>query len=74
MPIYDKKSRLVTSRISIALKYIRTWFLIDTIALTPFSYFRKVSASWPNSKDDLRSFLTMNYSSVPRFYKIVMFI
>lgn len=72
MPLYDKKSRLITDRKVISIKYLRTWFIVDLILCWPLSYWRKVSASWPNSKDDVLNFIQLNYSSVPRFYKIML--
>lgn len=48
MPLYDQKSRLITDRKVISIKYLRTWFLFDLAVCAPFSYFYKNSASWPN--------------------------
>lgn len=44
MPLYDEKSRLVINRKIIAIKYLRSWFLIDLLVCFPASYFRKISA------------------------------
>jgi hypothetical protein len=53
MPLYDKKSRLITDRKFISMRYIKSWFIFDLIVLLPLSYFRKISVDWPNSKDDM---------------------
>ena len=43
IPLYDQKSRLITDRKIIAMKYLRTWFILDVLVCFPFSYFRKIS-------------------------------
>jgi hypothetical protein len=73
MPLYDQKSRLVTDRKVIAIKYLRTFFILDLVFLFPFSYYRKISATTPRDKDDLLNFVSLNFTSVPRFYKILLF-
>lgn len=72
MPLYDQKSRLITDRKVISIKYLRTYFIIDLMICWPLSYWRKESATWPNSKDDVLNFIQLNYTSVPRFYKILL--
>ena len=72
MPIYDQKSRLITDRKLIAIRYLRSWFLMDIIVCLPFSFIRKNSADWPNSKDDLLNFVTLNWTSIQRFYRVIL--
>jgi hypothetical protein len=72
MPLYDQKSRLITDRKVISIKYLRTWFMIDLVICWPLSYWRKVSATWPNSKDDILNLIQLNYTSLPRYYKFLL--
>ncbi len=74
MPLYDEKSRLVINRKIIAIKYLRSWFLLDLIVCFPASYFRKISSTWPNNKDDFNNFFQLNFTSIPRFYKLILLI
>jgi hypothetical protein len=42
-PYYDENNLLVTDRKMIANNYLASWFFIDLIMLTPFSYFKYTS-------------------------------
>ena len=72
IPIYDKNQRLITDRRVIALYYLNTYFMFDLLACFPLSYVKMTSAAWPRSKNDVKNFLTFNYNSVPRFYKLML--
>jgi len=72
LPFYDQKQRLITDRKKIALNYIQSWFLLEVLIIFPFSYFKKVSESWPRSSNDLLNFISLNFNSVPRFYQILL--
>lgn len=72
IPIYDKNQRLIADRRVIALHYMNTYFMIDLLACFPLSYVKMNSANWPRSKNDIKNFLTFNYNSVPRFYKLML--
>ena len=50
-PIY-KQGRLMTDRKQIALLYVKTWFILDFLALIPFSFLRKNSEHWPRGKNE----------------------
>ena len=50
-PVY-KQGRLVTNRKQIALLYVKTWFILDFLALIPFSFLRKNSEHWPRWKNE----------------------
>ena len=72
MPLYDEKSRLITDRKVISIKYLRTWFIFDLLACWPSSYLRKRSALWPRTQDDTYNFVTLNFNSVPRLYRLLL--
>lgn len=71
-PFYDINSRLQTDRKLIARQYLTTWFLLDVLACMPYSYIKWRSRHWPRSKDDIQNFITGNFNSVPRFYKMML--
>lgn len=68
---YDVNSRLVTDRKVIAREYLTSWFILDVIALFPLTYFKYSSLNEPRSLDEIKSFLTGNFNSMPRLYKIL---
>jgi hypothetical protein len=72
MPLYDQKSRLITDRKVIARKYLKTWFLADLMVCFPVSYFRLNSAHWVRNKDEIQNLFTLNFTSMPRVYRIML--
>jgi hypothetical protein len=71
-PIYDDNSRLITDRKIIAIKYLTSYFFLDLLCCFPFSYVKMQSEFYPREKNNLRAFLTWNFNSVPRFYKMML--
>ena len=71
MPLYDEKSRLITDRKVISLKYLRTWFLVDLIICFPLSYLRKTSHNWEHSSD-FQDIFTLNFTAMPYAYKVLL--
>jgi potassium channel len=71
-PNYDADHRLITDRKVIALRYLRSWFLLDLIACLPFSYIKWQSEDTSLSKDDVYNIVTLNFNSIPRIYKILL--
>lgn len=53
IPYTNDQSRIVTDHKKIACRYMSTWFLLEVMALVPFSMLKYNSRNWPNNKDDL---------------------
>lgn len=70
-PFYDSNSRLITDRKVIAKQYLSSWFVLDVLACLPYSYIKMKSEFTPRSKDDFKNLYSLNFNSVPRFYKIM---
>lgn len=56
----------------IAHKYLKTWFLLDLFVCFPVSYFRLRSANWVRNKDEIQNFFTLNFTSMPRVYRVLL--
>jgi hypothetical protein len=58
----------VTDRKKIALEYIKTWFIIDVVAIVPFDEIIRVVAAFNNASDFN---ILMRMSKFSKIYKLV---
>ena len=62
MAYYDKTEDLVLDRKRIACRYLKTWFLVDFIAIIPFNYMLKANRDYGSLS---------RLARLPRLYRLL---
>ena len=64
MAYFDEEEEIVTDRRKIVKNYLRSWFILDLVALLPFNYLMQ-----DNGKKDYSQLARL--SRLPRLYRLI---